>query len=253
VSAAAAAGDGRPLRLLAIDTSTSLGAVAVSDGERVVERRSQVRTHSEMLLGLIDAALAEAGFSAAALDGVACGAGPGSFTGLRIALATCKGLCLALGRPLVLVSSLEVLAARAPVAPGLTPSAPSNRSVVAALDAYRGEIYVARYAPGVDRPVPLTEERALTPAALAAELGALGAPVALVGEGILKHRELFTKLGDLVDEDPAPRAVDLVRLARPRFIAGAVEELASSVPRYLRPSEAERAREARAERKKPPG
>jgi tRNA threonylcarbamoyladenosine biosynthesis protein TsaB len=222
-------------RLLAVDTSTALGGVAASHGDRVVERRSCVTTHSERLLELVDEALGDIGLRVDELEGVACGAGPGSFTGLRIALATCKGLCFALGRPLVLVSSLEALAARA--LPG--------RPAFVALDAYRGELYAARYDVGEDSTLTLVgEEEALAPELLAARIAAVTGPVSLLGGGLLKHRALMGG-GQLVDEDPAPRPADLLRLARPRFLAGAVDDLAASVPRYLRPSEAERVKAQR--------
>ena len=86
------------------------------------------------LLVMVDEALARSGRCAADLDAVACGAGPGSFTGLRIGLATAKGLCFALGKPLVMVSSLAALAARAP-----------DGRVCATIDAYKGEVYAGLF------------------------------------------------------------------------------------------------------------
>jgi tRNA threonylcarbamoyladenosine biosynthesis protein TsaB len=221
-------------RLLAIDTSTALGGVAACRDGQIVERRRRVTTHSEMLLGMVDEVLAELGLPIAELDGVVCGAGPGSFTGLRIALATCKGLCFALARPLVLVSSLEALAARGPAG-----------TVVAALDAYRGEVYACSFRL-VDEPEalpqPLGEEEALTPAGLVERLAVAAGPLWLIGGGALTHRECWPGTARLADEDPAPRPTELLRLGRARLLAGQVEDLASSVPRYLRASEAERRR-----------
>src|ERR1700761_5339320 len=101
--------------VLALDTATLASAVALwRDGQLLAERRRLVTTHSESLLAMIDESLAEAGLRPPQLDGIVCGAGPGSFTGLPIGLATAKGLCLALDKPLVLVSTLAALAARAP-------------------------------------------------------------------------------------------------------------------------------------------
>ena len=102
--------------VLAIDTSTLQAGVALwRDGQRRSPSGERlVTTHSEALLAMIDEAFVEAGWRRADVDAVACGAGPGSFTGLRIGLATAKGLCFALGKPLVMISSLAALAARAP-------------------------------------------------------------------------------------------------------------------------------------------
>src|SRR4051812_6985793 len=105
--------------LLAIDTSTLTASAAVLDGGRiVVERHAAATQTSEALLPLVDEVLREAGLAPTQLDALACGAGPGSFTGLRIGLATAKGLCFALGKPLLAVSSLAALALEAPFAPG---------------------------------------------------------------------------------------------------------------------------------------
>jgi tRNA threonylcarbamoyladenosine biosynthesis protein TsaB len=226
------------MRLLAIETSTRSAGVAATDGARVVVRRSVLTTHSEVLLKLVDEALTELGLRPADLDGVACGAGPGSFTGLRIGLATAKGLCYALARPLVMGSSLEALAARGPV----------GSRVVAVLDAFRGEVYAAEYAiegggaPG--RPRLIGAERTVAPATLADELSGRGEGLLMVGEGAAKYPGVLVAGARRLDDDPAPRPEDLLRLAAPRFLAGEVDDLAAAVPRYLRASAAEQARDA---------
>jgi tRNA threonylcarbamoyladenosine biosynthesis protein TsaB len=219
--------------LLALDTATLMAGVAVfrdHDGRVLAERRRVVTTHSEALLQLVDEALREAAVEARALDAIVCGAGPGSFTGLRIGLATAKGLCFALGRPLVMVSSLEALAARAP-----------DGRVCAVIDAHKGEVYAGLFAVerGVPRPLdPSGEaERVLAPAALADELRAGG--VVLVGDGVLRYRELFIGAAPL-DEDGAPRPADVARLGALRLAAGERSDLARAAPKYIRPSEAER-------------
>src|SRR5262249_48344508 len=148
------------------------------DQQLLVEKQRRVTTHSESLIGLVDEALREAGLRAADLGAVACGAGPGSFTGLRIGLATAKGLCFALDRPLLLVSSLAALAARAP----------SGR-VAAVLDAHQGEVYAGVFAVRDGWPEPEGDEVVLFPDALAAQLRSLaeGAPLGVLGEGIERY------------------------------------------------------------------
>ena len=121
------------MRILALDTATLTASVAVLAGDDIAAAADgRADTHSERLLPLIDEVLRQAGLAPASLDAIACGAGPGSFTGLRIGLATAKGLCFALHKPLVLVSSLEALAFAA-----------RGRDVLALLDAKKREVYAA--------------------------------------------------------------------------------------------------------------
>lgn len=226
--------------LLALDTATLTASVALLDGagRTVAARRDRVTTHSERLLALVDAVLAEGGVRPGALDAIACGAGPGSFTGLRIGLATAKGLCLATGRPLVLVSSLAALAARAP----------AGALAVGAIDAFKGEVYAGFYRigdggepigdPETDEP----EEIVLPPARLAERLVEAAARepgrVHLVGDVLGAWPVLAVPGVDLHDGGP-PDAVEVARLAARRLAGGAPDDLAAAVPRYIRPSEAE--------------
>ena len=101
------------MKILAIDTATQLCGVALldTDSGQVVRRQQVVTAHSDMLLSLIGECLSSLGLSTQDLSAVALGAGPGSFTGLRIGCATAKGLCYALSIPLCMVSSLSALAA----------------------------------------------------------------------------------------------------------------------------------------------
>jgi tRNA threonylcarbamoyladenosine biosynthesis protein TsaB len=216
------------MKILAIDTSTLTAGVAVLlDDGRVIERRARVTTHSEMLMGLVDAAVRDAGIAPAAVDAIACGAGPGSFTGLRIGLATSKGLCFATGRPLIMISSLATLASRAP----------EGEQVCATLDAYKNEIYAGVYRVQGGLPSALIEETVLPPAALAEELRGYG-PMWIVGEGAHRYPELLEGHRRL-DDDPSPRPGDLARLAQARLERGETDDLATAAPRYIRLSEPE--------------
>jgi tRNA threonylcarbamoyladenosine biosynthesis protein TsaB len=215
------------MKLLAIDTSTLIAGVGVSvDGVLRAERRHRVTTHSEALMGMVDEVLREAGVESRALDAVVCGAGPGSFTGLRIGLATAKGLCFALGRPLALVSSLEALAARAP----------EGSRVCAVIDAHKAEVYAGLYRIVNGLPERITDERVLPPDALARELPA-HAPIVLVGEGVLRYPTLRSPGCELYDDDGSPRPTELLKLGQTRLTEGA-DDLGAG-PRYIRASEAE--------------
>lgn len=234
--------------ILAIDTTTQQAGVALADGagESFVvrsTRRRRVTTHSEALVAMVDEALGEAGVTLAAVDAIACAAGPGSFTGLRIGLATAKGLCLALGRPLLMISSLRALALRVP----------AGAVAVGCIDAWKGEVY-AGYFRGGPEPAPfgegLPEEEVLRPERLAERIAMLragaGAPVHLVGDGPVRWPLVRAAGGEgaalapLVAEDvEPPDPVDVARLAAMRHVRGEADDLAGASPRYLRPSEAE--------------
>jgi len=140
------------MRALAIDTSTETAGVALCDGAICVARRpldphhpaaSEPGRHAERLLGLIEGVLEEAGWKKRELELVACCVGPGSFTGVRVGVATAKGIALALGLPIVGIGSLEVMAhayfAR-------TSAAKDDEGVIALLDARKGEVFWAAYA-----------------------------------------------------------------------------------------------------------
>lgn len=110
------------MRVLAIDTCLSACSVAVLDGDRIAAAASEAmeRGHQERLAPMAARVMEEAGLTFAALDRIAVTLGPGSFTGLRVGLAFAKGLGLALGRPVIGLGCLEVLAAPFAGAPGRT-------------------------------------------------------------------------------------------------------------------------------------
>ena len=123
------------MKILALETSTESGSCALLLGENISERRCPPgRPHSETLLPLIRELLAESGVKLAQLDAIAFGAGPGAFTGLRVACGVAQGLAVGAGVPVVPVCGLEAMAA--------TVGAPR---VLSLLDARMGEIYAAAY------------------------------------------------------------------------------------------------------------
>lgn len=123
------------MKLLALDTSTEYCSCAIwQDGEILSRGELAGQRHSDILLPMIDGLLSEAGLSLRQLDGIAFGAGPGSFTGIRIACSVAQGLALGANLPVVPVCTLEALAEEA-----------GNDRVVAALDARLDEIYLAYY------------------------------------------------------------------------------------------------------------
>lgn len=122
-------------KILAIDSSTELCSVCWTDGSRWIERREDAgQRHSALMLSMIGEALAEARCTVADLDEIAFGAGPGSFTGLRIACGIAQGLAFGAGIRVRAVSSLMALA-----------EASAQASVIAAIDARMNEVYWAAY------------------------------------------------------------------------------------------------------------
>ncbi len=131
------------MKLLGIDTATEACSVALWSNGHVLGRfEVPGRSHTERLRAMVGAVLVEAGIEPSALDGFVCGVGPGGFAGVRIGVAFVQGLAFALDRPIVPVTSLELLALRA-----LDDGADV---ALAALDARMGEVYFAAYSADVE-------------------------------------------------------------------------------------------------------
>lgn len=267
---------------LGIDTATRVGSVglvraALEDGEvlhpepgRVAEGCARVAEvtrdtglgHGSEILSLIDECLAAAGADVADVGCIAVSIGPGSFTGLRVALATAKGLSLGGGAPLVGVPTLSALAAT--VLPGwgaATSSAPALGTVIApCLDARKGEVYGATFVvcePALREPLPglerTSDDAAFAPEAFRRRLeecAAAGARVILLGDGCARYEnEIGAALGECAHvvpfADRPPSGVSVARMGAGIFAASGPDDRANLVPRYARASEAEVMRERR--------
>jgi tRNA threonylcarbamoyladenosine biosynthesis protein TsaB len=232
------------VRLLAVETSTLTGAVALLEGDSVVgeSRLSVAVTHGERLLVAIDGLLRAARWRLADVQGLAVALGPGSFTGLRIGVSTVKGLAFATGKPVVGVPTLDAIAWLLPFA---------AHPVCPVLDAKKGEVYAALYRTGSGTPEPLVPPRAIPPEALAEEFGRMAeTPVILLGDGVSVLAPALERTpGARVLLAPAglrlPSAVSVGELGLRALRRGEAADPASLVPLYLRPSEAELARERR--------
>lgn len=214
--------------ILALDTATPAGSVALVDEERtLVSRYFDVGLqHNQRLFVEVDDALKTAGCTFEQLSAVAVTIGPGSFTGLRLGLSAAKGFCLAQELPLVAVPTLEVLAARLPFA---------RCPVCPMLDARKGEVYTALYDTGAGWPRLLEGPRALAPQALMAER--VGIPTLFTGDGAHAYRELVAACPQALQapfSSSRPEAAALGWLALTRLKAGEVADLVSVEPEYLR-------------------
>jgi tRNA threonylcarbamoyl adenosine modification protein YeaZ len=194
-----------PSPLLVLDTGSPLVSVALArDGEVAAARAVEQHRSSALLLDLIGEVLAEAGITVRDLGGIAALRGPGSFTGLRIGLATALGLHQALGVPATALPTLQALAA----------AAETDGVVVAAVDALRGEWSAQAFAGG-----PLPRPLSAMELAAGAELPRLagGRPCAVVGFGV-------SRLGALPGWPGGPRLVEPGPLAAPAARLAAAAE-----------------------------
>jgi tRNA threonylcarbamoyladenosine biosynthesis protein TsaB len=215
------------VNVLALETSTERLSLALAAGERVLARdRPADQRHAELVLGGIDELLAEAGLARTALDGIAFGAGPGSFTGVRIACGVAQGLALALDLPVVAVSTLESLAEQT-----------AALRVAACIDARIGEVYFAAYER--ERKGARWQERVAARLCTPATLPTLeGRGWTGVGSGFAAHEAPLRALLDdalgAVRGDVVPTAEAILALALPRFAAGEAVDSAAAQPLYLR-------------------
>jgi tRNA threonylcarbamoyladenosine biosynthesis protein TsaB len=220
--------------LLTIDTSTPAGSVAVSRGDLLLGEIlvNTPATHTDRLLSSVERLLQDVGVDLAVIDAFGVAVGPGSFTGLRVGVATVKGLALATGKPVVGVSSLQALAAQIPF-----PRYP----LCAMLDARKKEVYTGLYRWEGGHPTLLGKEQVLSPEAVLEELTG---DILFVGNGAAVYRTMIIRrLGPRAHFASwaldMPRASSVSAIALTEFRNGRVISAGELTPRYIRPSEAE--------------
>lgn len=214
------------MKLLAFETATEACSVALYVDGALQERYAIApRRHAELALPWADSLLAEAGIARGALDAVACGRGPGAFTGVRLAIALTQGIALALDLPVVAVSTLAALAL----------DGPSGERVVAAIDARMGEVYVGGFFRDSEGLVQaFDEERLAAPDVVALPEGRwVGA-----GSGFLAQESILARrsadMATAIDAAALPRAAAVARLAVRAFARGEVLAPERLEPAYLR-------------------
>jgi tRNA threonylcarbamoyladenosine biosynthesis protein TsaB len=216
------------MNLLAIETSTPYCSVAVRRGEQLHARHFEAgQKHAELSLDAIDGLLKDCGIGVAELDGVAFGAGPGSFTGLRIACGLVQGLSLARSLPVVGIVTLAALADEIALASG-------GARVVACLDARMGEVYLAAYELGADALNEIVAPGVYRPEAVPQVPGSgwVGG-----GSGFAAFPNIAARYGEALSRvlpDATPTAAAVLRLAAPRFARGETGNATDAVPVYLR-------------------
>ncbi len=228
------------VKILSLEAAARVaGAAYLEDGRILAEQAvNGPLTHSETLMPMIEAVLSAAGRTPAELDCIALTCGPGSFTGLRIAAATAKGMALGLGIPLMPIPTLESLAANVPEWPGLT---------VTVMDARRSQVYGAVY----DGGRCIFGPEALPPSVLLDYLKSQKRPCLFLGDAADLYEKFFAEgLGELYRKaSPAQkdlRAGVTASLAERKLCSGAEPVPGSALKLlYLRKPQAEREREER--------
>ena len=222
------------MKILGIDTSTPIGSVALIDDENLVAEHTLniVQAHSSRLMPAIDTVLTWSDITAADLDACAVGIGPGSFTGIRIGVATIKSLCYALDKPIVGVSTLEAVAYNLRW---------TNGVICPVFDARRREVYGAIFEGGTQWQ-RLTEELCLPIEAFLDRLDthiSANTSINFVGDGLFTYGDTVReRLGERVHFADAifnvPRGATIAHLGRQRLQNDDVDDYWTLVPNYVR-------------------
>lgn len=219
--------------ILGIETATSICSVGIADNEKVIaEIRFDIKNiHAEVLAESIEQLLRLSGIALKNIEAFAVSIGPGSFTGLRIGLATAKGLAFAGGKPLMAVGTLLAQAGASNQW-----SVNSNQSsIVPVMKARAGEVYAARFQSSWPMPIPTSDEVLL---AVVGFSSWLQKPAVLCGNGVvmLQARGVLENLSDVIIMPEAAAMLGgglIARLGAIKFAAGEVADLATLEPRYL--------------------
>ena len=226
--------------ILALDSTAVVASEALCRDETPIAsfHIKNGNTHSETLLPMVETVLKTAGFSVNDIDLFACSVGPGSFTGVRIGVATIKGLAFGKNKPCIGVSTLEALALNA---------VPFDGIICPVMNARRGQVYNALFRYENEALVRLCPDRALSALELEAELAKKGEPFALVGDGVEEMARVAPKTAPacisslLTDQN----AISVAKCAYRAFLGGQNGTDAELKPVYLRLPQAERERLAR--------
>lgn len=227
------------MRILAIDTSTMLGGIAIMDESLLIaESRLNVRsTHSERLMTEIEHCLKQSGIKISDIDVFAVAIGPGSFTGLRIGLSTVKGFSYATGKPIVSVPTLEALVWNFPY---------SRYPVCTMLDARKKEVYAALFKWEEGNFIRLINGTSAKPEEFTRDALRVTHDDKFIfaGEGVILYRDkIIEVIGEKAifasPEKTVPSPANVAALGLKKAKAGEFSEPISLTPMYIRKSEAE--------------
>ena len=222
------------MKIILIETSTSLCSAAIAeDGAIVAVRESAgTREHASLTAPFVKEMLDERGLKAQDCDAVCVSMGPGSYTGLRVGVSTAKGLCFGAGIPLLAVDTMEILYQQgidAISGAGICPEG-GFKYIVPMIDARRMEVYAAVYSAAGDRLTEI-EPQVVTPESFAAQLEE--GPVLFIGDGALKCKDvLFSPNAFFLEA--CPRASAMLRPAEKAFKEGKFQDVAYFEPLYIK-------------------
>lgn len=214
--------------LLAVDTATDACSAALfADGDVTMLDETVGQRHSERILPMVQELLQATGRQLTDCDAIAFGAGPGAFTGLRIACGIAQGLAFGAGKPVVAIGNLAALAFAARLA------APTARRILAAIDARVQEIYWAVYAIEGDALAEISAP-ALAPAGELSRICARHAPDLAAGNALLAFPEQAARIECNAAAEARAGAASIARLAARRFAEGGATSPELAVPIYVR-------------------
>lgn len=222
--------------LLAVETSTRTAYVALTSaaGATLASAYHTADRHSGNLLALCDRLFQETDTTPAQLGAIACSAGPGSFTGLRVGMSVAKGLALPFATPLILVSSLHTLA----IDLSLIEEARGTASIVACLDAGKGELHVQEFIRKETAVQASSEPLRLLPTDLVERLRGRQSELLVGGPQLTKFQAMAEieelKGVHLFAAMPGPSAQSLAALALAALARGETTDLATAAPTYGR-------------------
>lgn len=223
------------MKVLGIDTSSDVASVAVINDDRLIAEYTLnfKKTHSERLMPMIDEMLASCQHSLDDIDVFAVSVGPGSFTGLRIGIATAKGLAHACNKPIVPVCSLSAMAYNLPMCEHL---------IVPIMDARRQQVYTATYIWDEDGFKEIEEPRAVSIEECIEDCGNF-VDVVFVGDGVPVFRDyIISKMGNKAKFAPAGNNLQRAASVASLGLSNIDKALNCHeiVPMYIRKSQAER-------------
>lgn len=221
------------MNILAIETATDACSCALEHSGTITARHAvEPRRHTDLLLPMVDSVLAEAGTGLDALDAIAFGRGPGSFTGLRIACSVAQGLGFGADCPLIEVSTLQVIATGMHRAQG-------RSRVLVALDARMGEVYWGGFEWNGVTMAPVFDEAVVSPHAVRVPTAGAwaGAGPGWSAHGAALGERVAQGLGHPLESTDAarlPDAFDMIAPAKAAYDAGIVVSPENAAPVYLR-------------------
>ena len=230
--------------VLSVDSSYSTATCALIKDDKILAEinLNDKKQHSVILMCLIDSILKEYEIDINDIDAFIISRGPGSFTGLRIGMATLKGLAFASKKPLISVSTLDALAYNSISFQGI---------ICPIMDALRDNIYTCLYKNENNNLTPLIKEQCLNINELVTILKEQTLPIIFVGDGVAKHKEFLQENIPnsffAPNHSNFPKASSVGELGIKKINDGVIENINSINPIYLRKSQAEREYEKRME------